>query len=99
MKISQNDDIYGNTVLHKLSTDIDFLRYSPLRKHIEFSNSNDPLLLYPLRKFWNLKMVSNFNSRAVINLFEISPEMKDRLLNAERVLKGGDLFSEGEISE
>ena len=99
VKISQNDDTYGNTVLSKLSTDVDFLRYSPLRKHIEFANSNDPLFLYPLRKFWNLKMVSNFNSRAVINLFEISPEMKERILNAERVLKGGDLFSEAEVSE
>ena len=93
-QIDPNDDTYGNTVLHKVSTDVDFLRSSPLRKHIEFSNSNDPLFLYPLRKFWNLKLVSNFNNRSVMNLFEVPLQLKERLLKAEKVLKGGDLFEE-----
>lgn len=93
MHINASDDVYGNAVMHKISTDIDFLRYSPLRKNIEFSNSNDPLFLYPLRKFWSLKMNSNYNSRAVLNLFEISSQMRERLNKAENVIKGGTPYN------
>lgn len=31
--ISNKNDIYGNDIIRKISTDIDFLRASPLRKH------------------------------------------------------------------
>lgn len=31
--ISNKNDNYGNDIIRKISTDIDFLRASPLRKH------------------------------------------------------------------
>lgn len=69
LQVDNAGDKYGSNIIKKLSTDIDFLRYSPLRKYFEFANSNDPLFLYPTRKFWNLSLASNYNNRSVINFF------------------------------
>lgn len=41
----------------------------------------------PTKKFWNLNMVSNYNNRAVMNFFEISESMKNRLIMADEVVK------------
>lgn len=72
---------YISEIIDRICLDTDFLRFSPLRKNIEFANC-DPLFLSPFHKFWNLSMKSDYNRRPVINLFTIDPDYKERLLNA-----------------
>ena len=45
--------------------------------------------MYPLRKFWNLSLVSNYNNRSVIDLFEVSEEMRMRMEKADLLFKHG----------
>lgn len=49
----QNSE-YCTEIVRKIVQGTDFLRFTLLRKHIEFSNSDDPLFLIPLKKFRNL---------------------------------------------
>lgn len=85
--INGNEDYYGTYVIKRISTDIDFLRSSPLRRHMEFANSNDPLFMYPTRKFWNLSLVSEYNHRAIINFFELNTDLRARLDKADEFIK------------
>ena len=52
MRVARSE--YVSEILQKLVQDTDFLRFTGLRKHIKFSNADDPLFLVPLRKFQNL---------------------------------------------
>lgn len=49
----QNSE-YCTEIVRKIVQGTDFLRFTLLRKYIEFSNSDDPLFLIPLKKFRNL---------------------------------------------
>ncbi len=58
--------------MKKLIQGTDFLKFTSLRKHIEFSNHDDPLFLIPLRKFKNLELTTDYNKKSIIDLFTVS---------------------------
>jgi hypothetical protein len=63
---------YFNQVVDRLGYDVDFLRFTWLRKHLEFSNCNDPLFIYPFRRFSSLEMTTDYHHRPIIELFELN---------------------------
>jgi hypothetical protein len=88
MRVDRSE--YVSEILQKLVQDTDFLRFTALRKHIEFSNGDDPLFLVPLRKFQNHRLDSDYNKRSIINLFTLTESYQVRLYNADCFLRGVD---------
>jgi hypothetical protein len=42
--------------------------------------------MYSLKKFWKLELTSNYNSKVIIELFDITEEYRERLLKAEKFI-------------
>lgn len=77
---------YFSEVIDKISRDIDFLRFSYLRRFIEFSSNHDPLFIVPLKKFENLEC-ANCSRRSIIELFTLKSEYRKRLKMADNFSK------------
>ena len=50
-KYQSTDSSYFWENIDKISRDVDFLRFSYLRRFLSFSSNHDPLFLVPLKKF------------------------------------------------
>lgn len=87
LRLKVNESAYFVEVLNKIGQDVDFLKVSPLRKHIEFSNNPDPLFIYPMKKFWNMEVVPDALRRPIIDLFSLEPDYRKRLERAHRFVK------------
>lgn len=81
---------YTSSILQRLVQSTDFLKFTALRKYIEFSNSDDPLFLVPLRKFQNLELTGDYNKRSIISLFNLTEAYQLRLHHADRFLRETD---------
>lgn len=83
-------------MLKTIYRDTFFLNTTPLRKFIQFSKGFDPLMMGPLRKVQNNSTTRMKNYEAVMRLFEVGPEMKNRLQVGEIALMEEQVLVEEE---